>query len=860
MRNLKRVLALALALVMILGMMVIGSSAASYTDAAAIDGKYAEAVEVLTGMGIFKGQDANNFAPKAQLTRAEASALIYRVITGDVTDSKIALYDYASFADTVEGAWSTGYITYAANGGYVKGDGTGNFNPTDYVTGVQVLAIMLRAIGYGQNGEYEGAAWKDNVLTDAYDLYITEGVAANDLDKPATREMVAQLIWNAISGPNMVTYLANTKSYIPVTISNLAGMSQTSLGELVFGLTKLGHYVIGNQATGEKATKVLGDLSIEGADRGKLSVDLTYTSGLELFGHYVTGWYSVGGRGAAAGDVFYLVDNGTSATVTAAEYAQLLDTAEFFSASYGDIESTGFVADYNVLVNNPATKQDVLVALDLDIAQYVAINKYITNPYLVVKSGAAKGDVAISLAKATGYENIALGSYVNVLTITGTHNASNKVFPQKQISVLGAHANVSVKYVAKNGAITLSDGTVLKSSSTTHKGYAANVNAALAVPQVWDFGANYVIYTDLFGNYVAARELSNTFFAKITYAYYITDPAAGEHTYYAQIVKIDGTTETVKLAVTAAGYEALTCNKLTWSGNSVTANSYMDVILVPAQGGAYAIAHSEIDTDCGNLANVVAKDGLTTLGALRNNNNAWSVKKYYTTIGGAGNNNYFVDTNTKIVLVTGFGSKLTIKTFNGLADLIGSNSGAYIPADAIVSASQVYTANVGSQNYHVDYILIETVGYNLYQNLVYVADATVLGTSAAGSTINAYFEGVEKQIVVSGKSVALENNKFYEYTLTGDVYTLVEVKYSDVIENYTLTVVEGTAYLQINDANGKYYAITENAVIVNLTNAKNVPTTAADLMIAAENNLVKVDAEISDYDVAVVYIYEYTQA
>ena len=52
MRNLKRVLALALALVMMLGMMIT-ASAASYADQDAIDTKYVEAVEVLSGLGIF---------------------------------------------------------------------------------------------------------------------------------------------------------------------------------------------------------------------------------------------------------------------------------------------------------------------------------------------------------------------------------------------------------------------------------------------------------------------------------------------------------------------------------------------------------------------------------------------------------------------------------------------------------------------------------------------------------------------------------------------------------------------------------------------------------------------------------------
>ncbi|MGM9607333.1 MAG: S-layer homology domain-containing protein [Oscillospiraceae bacterium] len=208
MRNLKRVLALVMALVMALSLMVMGVSAASYTDANQIDDDYAEAIEILSGMGVFRGQDNGSFAPKAILTRAEAATLVYRILTSDVDDKKVDLYDYSSFDDVKEGQWWTGYITYAANGGYVVGDGNGMFRPEDQVTGVQVLTIMLRAIGYGQNGEYVGAAWKDNVLTDAHELGLLKGISTNDLDKGASRELVAQLLFNAITTPKMVTYSA----------------------------------------------------------------------------------------------------------------------------------------------------------------------------------------------------------------------------------------------------------------------------------------------------------------------------------------------------------------------------------------------------------------------------------------------------------------------------------------------------------------------------------------------------------------------------------------------------------------------------------------------------------------------------
>ena len=269
MRNLKRVLALALALVMTLGLMIT-ASAASYPDADQIDAKYTEAVEVLSGLGVFKGQGnggTTSFAPKAVLTRGEAATLVYRILTGDVTDAQVRNYDYTSFEDVLEGQWWTGYITYSANGGYVKGY-DGRFNPQDEVTGVQVLAIMLRAIGRGQNGEYEGAAWKDNVLTDARDLGLLKGIATDDLDKGAERQLVAQLLFNAITIPNIVTYSA--------LLGYQVTPEKQTLGNKTFGLVRFDGVVTANEYADLYDTEPLteGKTEIDGVTYS-LSTDLT---------------------------------------------------------------------------------------------------------------------------------------------------------------------------------------------------------------------------------------------------------------------------------------------------------------------------------------------------------------------------------------------------------------------------------------------------------------------------------------------------------------------------------------------------------------------------------------------------------
>ena len=147
----KKLLAMVLALVMTLSLAVVGSNAA-FKDADKIAANYNEAVQVLSGMGVFKGDNNGNFNPESAITRAEVAAIVYRLYTGDVKDNQAALYaTYNKFADMNNAKWAAGYIGYCANAGLIKGYSDTKFGPLDSVTGYQALAMILRAVGYDKN-------------------------------------------------------------------------------------------------------------------------------------------------------------------------------------------------------------------------------------------------------------------------------------------------------------------------------------------------------------------------------------------------------------------------------------------------------------------------------------------------------------------------------------------------------------------------------------------------------------------------------------------------------------------------------------------------------------------------------------
>ena len=227
----KKLLAMVLALVMTLSLAV---SASAFKDDKDVSADYAEAVAVLNGMDVFKGYEDGSFKPQGNITRAEVATIIYRIYTGDVAkNDKSGLYStYNKFSDMTGAGWAAGYIGYCANAELVKGYPDGTFKPSGNVTGYEVLAMILRAVGYNKNGEFSGADWSLNVAKYAEQLGVLKNVAkTTNLGAPATRELVAEILFRAIQQP-MVTF---TPAFGYVT-DKVANIAQNTLAKKNFNL------------------------------------------------------------------------------------------------------------------------------------------------------------------------------------------------------------------------------------------------------------------------------------------------------------------------------------------------------------------------------------------------------------------------------------------------------------------------------------------------------------------------------------------------------------------------------------------------------------------------------------------------
>ena len=226
----KKVLSLVLCVAMLLSVMVMGTGAA-FSDEDEFSPQYQEAAEVLTNLKVMQGyDDGSYFLPQRNITRAQVATMIYRAATGDVNDTQVGQYvDYDQFNDVSATDWHAGYVNYCANAELIKGFTPDTFGPNKNVTGYQVLAMILRAVGYDKNNEFTGTNWTINVASTAMQEGLLKNVDGSvDLSAPATRELVAEFIFRAIH-PDV-----ETVHYVPA--AGIYRDEGSSLGEQVFDL------------------------------------------------------------------------------------------------------------------------------------------------------------------------------------------------------------------------------------------------------------------------------------------------------------------------------------------------------------------------------------------------------------------------------------------------------------------------------------------------------------------------------------------------------------------------------------------------------------------------------------------------
>ena len=245
MRNLKRALSLGLTAAMISGLMVMGSSAASYADVTSEEN--VEAIEVLKAVGIMVGDEDGNFNPDQNVTRNEMA-----VVMCNLMDYTVASYKGTSpFTDVP--TWAEPYVAACYTNGLTAGTSDTTYGGNDIVTTGQAALMLEKALGYFQYQADYGSDWLVEAtkqgsiagLFEDVDTGATEALSRNDVAQMVLNALEADMVNADKNGSDVqvgdivisggkATYTARTSSdskYNKIDATRVDGKYTVQLGE-----------------------------------------------------------------------------------------------------------------------------------------------------------------------------------------------------------------------------------------------------------------------------------------------------------------------------------------------------------------------------------------------------------------------------------------------------------------------------------------------------------------------------------------------------------------------------------------------------------------------------------------------------
>lgn len=228
MRNLKKVLAFTVAMVMCFGLMTTGFAAGTdyttYSDVKEI--KYVDAVALLSALDILRGTPEGKFNPLGDVTRGELAKMLYVVLNNGYDDGATIYKSVPTKLTDVSGHWAEGYIKYCYTEDIIAGVGDNTFRPDDKVTGLQAQKMILVALGYDPIKEaFVGTNWATKVAVCAQRAELNDKVEDVDMQVAISRQVSAQILRNGlfaveVSYPNGVRQdRLGDDSFTPLTFA-----------------------------------------------------------------------------------------------------------------------------------------------------------------------------------------------------------------------------------------------------------------------------------------------------------------------------------------------------------------------------------------------------------------------------------------------------------------------------------------------------------------------------------------------------------------------------------------------------------------------------------------------------------------
>jgi len=234
MKNLKKLLAVVVAIAMITTFMVPSFAAeGSYT--------YENEAEILYKLGLYKGTSTTTYEPNlgGKLDRQTGVVMLLRLFGQEEEALQMGAADAAAklaakFKDAADIAdWAQRQVAYAVEKGYVKGLPDGTFAPTADLNGKAFCSLILQQLGYDGDFTYDNAAFdlsKFGGLTEAQAQLFNSNAGINRDSMVGIAFSALQAVYKD-SGKTVIEYLAEI-GYVDKNLAIEVGVLKKEIKEV----------------------------------------------------------------------------------------------------------------------------------------------------------------------------------------------------------------------------------------------------------------------------------------------------------------------------------------------------------------------------------------------------------------------------------------------------------------------------------------------------------------------------------------------------------------------------------------------------------------------------------------------------
>ena len=341
MRNLKRALSLGLTAAMISGLMVMGSSAASYADVTSENN--VEAIEVLQAVGVMVGDEDGNFNPDEYVTRNEMAVVMSNLLALNVSNFTSSSILFTDVPD-----WAAPYVAACYADGITSGTSDTTYGGDDTVTAAQAGLMMLKALGYFQYSSDFGSDWQLAAVRQASSIDLYDGIDAG-ASTAMTRNEVAQLALNALEA----TMVEASSDGSTIVVGDITVSSNVSYDERTTSSTSSQYTAISDDEIDGNYTIELGEDLYDG-DLEKRPSD----TNSDVFGRPAITWeYQNDEIGTYADDPEETYTEGVDKDVL----YDLIGSSVYNDLEDGDADLTVYL-DGEILAESDVTADSVLKA------------------------------------------------------------------------------------------------------------------------------------------------------------------------------------------------------------------------------------------------------------------------------------------------------------------------------------------------------------------------------------------------------------------------------------------------------------------------------------------------------------------